>query len=431
MEGRILVVEDDATNLELITELLEDEGYSPLAVEDGEQALAALQQARFDLVILDWMLPGISGIDVLRRIKEDPATTNTPVIMQSAKAYPESVSQGLENGACHYLTKPFSKEVLLSMVRSSLEQKQRLLEVEEQAERKLEEIKVSFLNMARRQRSIRLDLETYKQITSFFTRSLGCTDHKELAHLLMETVNQFSFPSAGKNSRDRRLRCSIRLMSDREINISDRGIETKFDVLVLQRAMESGNIIQQGTYTAVPSESRQTAIMIRNTPTGEEEALKAIEIVSILLERFEERLVHFENELAIAAKNRELEKRASQIKNVIRSCSEELTAVNTTYQEMKTRQMAIFEELAEEIIAGMPTLTPDQKQAINAIVQAELIASMELYSADQITDQKFLRTIQHLNELLAENIPAPETPGSEYQGISQQEVDELLASLAL
>ncbi|MEW6428350.1 MAG: response regulator [Thermodesulfobacteriota bacterium] len=430
MPFRILVVDDDPTNLEVITELLEDENYTVLTADTGEAAMAALDDS-IDLVILDWMLPGISGIEVLTAIKKDPVLCDIPVIMQTARAYAENVVEGLEAGACHYLTKPFTSEVLLSMVRSTLEQGSRLLNVSREANRRVEELKDSFFSLAKKQRSTRLDLTTYKQITSFFTKSLSCRDHRQLVQLLLETVKEFSFPSAGKDGSDRQLRCSIRLQSDEEVNVSDRGIDTRFDSLVLQRAMESGKILQQGSYTAIASGSRQTAILIRNTPVDKEEAMKAIEIASILLERFEERLNQFENELSLNRQKEVLEKRATQIKAVVRSCAEQLDTINATYQKMKERQMAVLEDLGDRVVTGVSGLTPAQEAAIREVLRRELLASMELYAADQITDQKFLNTIQQLNGLLADKPREDAADGGGPVLVSQEEVDALLATLGL
>jgi len=432
MGHHILVVDDDYTNLEVITELLEDEGHTTITAEAGEEALQQVKNHSFDLIILDWMMPGMSGIDVLSELKGTAEYRDIPVIMQTAKAYSENVVEGLEAGACHYLTKPFTKDVLLTMVKSSLAQKRRFSDISEKADKKVEEIKDSFFILAKRQKSTKLDLATYRQITTFFSKSLNCKKHHDLVELLLDSVKQFSFDSAGKDDSDRKLRCSIRLASDKIINLSDRGIESKFDTLVLQRAMDSGDIIQQGTYTAVPSKSGQTAIMIRNTPQNEDEAMKAIEIVSIMLEQFKGCLEHFENELFIADKNRELEKRADQIRNVVRSCSDQLKVVNDTYQEMKEKQMAILEQLNGHILQGISGLDNSQVSALKDVVDKQIINSMELYTADQITDQKFLNTIEQLNNLLAEK-STPSTPAepSEFGGISQAEVDELLASLGI
>jgi CheY-like chemotaxis protein len=120
---RILVVDDEEFNLDIISEFLADTGYELRLAEDGESAWNALDvpDAAFDVIILDRMMPGLGGIELLRRIKSDPRLAHLPVIMQTGAAAPDQVREGLEAGAYYYLTKPFEPESLLSIVRTALE----------------------------------------------------------------------------------------------------------------------------------------------------------------------------------------------------------------------------------------------------------------------------------------------------------------------
>jgi CheY-like chemotaxis protein len=119
----ILVVDDEPFNLDIIREFLADTGYEFSLAEDGESAWAMLNvpEAAFDVIILDRMMPGLDGIELLRRIKSDARLAHLPVIMQTGAAAPDQVREGLEAGAYYYLTKPFEPESLLSIVRTALE----------------------------------------------------------------------------------------------------------------------------------------------------------------------------------------------------------------------------------------------------------------------------------------------------------------------
>lgn len=118
----ILVVDDDRMNLEIISQSLEDSGCALTLAEEGEIACALLDDGNsYDVIIIDRMLPGIDGIEVLRRIKSDPRQSATPVIMQTSASTPEQVCQGLEAGARYYLTKPFEPASLRAIVRAALE----------------------------------------------------------------------------------------------------------------------------------------------------------------------------------------------------------------------------------------------------------------------------------------------------------------------
>ncbi|WP_323002494.1 response regulator [Denitromonas sp.] len=120
---RILVVDDEPFNLDIISEYLEGAGYLLEMAASGEEAWALLRnaEAHFDLVVLDRMMPGIDGLELLRWIKADRRLADMPVIMQTAAASPEQVREGLAAGAYYYLTKPFEPESLQSIVRAALD----------------------------------------------------------------------------------------------------------------------------------------------------------------------------------------------------------------------------------------------------------------------------------------------------------------------
>ena len=120
---RILVVDDEPFNLDIVSEYLEEGGYALEMAGSGEAAWDILHRSGrdFDLVILDRMMPGIDGMEVLRRIKADARLGELPVIMQTAAASPEQVREGLAAGAYYYLTKPFEPESLQNIVRAALD----------------------------------------------------------------------------------------------------------------------------------------------------------------------------------------------------------------------------------------------------------------------------------------------------------------------
>ena len=120
--ARLLVVDDEEVNREIIAEYLDGSGYELIMANDGEGALALLSGATaFDAVVLDRMMPGIDGLEVLRRIQADPRLRTLPVIMQTAAASREQVAEGLRLGAYYYLTKPYHNDALVAVVRSALD----------------------------------------------------------------------------------------------------------------------------------------------------------------------------------------------------------------------------------------------------------------------------------------------------------------------
>ena len=116
----VLVVEDEDALATLLQYNLEKEGYDVRLAPDGEEALTAVDERAPDLVVLDWMLPKVSGVEVCRRIRSRPATRNLPVIMLTARAEESDRIRGLDTGADDYLTKPFSMAELAARIRAVL-----------------------------------------------------------------------------------------------------------------------------------------------------------------------------------------------------------------------------------------------------------------------------------------------------------------------
>ena len=116
----ILVVEDEKDLTELIKYNLEKEGFQVFSASNGEEGLKLVQRKRPALVLLDLMLPVIDGLEVCRRIKKDPQTAATPVVILTVKDAEADIVSGLEVGADDYITKPFSPRVLIARVRAIL-----------------------------------------------------------------------------------------------------------------------------------------------------------------------------------------------------------------------------------------------------------------------------------------------------------------------
>ena len=133
--SNILVVDDNASNCDLLSRRLMREGYRVTAVESGEAALAVTAAVSFDLVLLDMMMPGLSGFEVLCRLKADPRRRHLPIIMISALDELDSAVRCIAAGAEDYLPKPFNPVVLRARVGASLEKKRLLDEVRAEKER--------------------------------------------------------------------------------------------------------------------------------------------------------------------------------------------------------------------------------------------------------------------------------------------------------
>ena len=116
----VLVVEDEPAQREVLAYNLKAEGFQVGMAESGDEALVVFDEMSPDIVVLDWMLPGVSGIEICRRWKSSPASRSVPIIMLSARSEEVDRVRGLETGADDYVVKPYSIVELMARVRSQL-----------------------------------------------------------------------------------------------------------------------------------------------------------------------------------------------------------------------------------------------------------------------------------------------------------------------
>lgn len=120
MPAKILVVEDEDTLSELLTYNLEKEGYLVATCADGDDALIMVEEEAPDLILLDWMLPNVSGIEICRQLGARTETRDIPVIMLTARGEEDDRVRGLDQGADDYVTKPFAMSELMARVKALL-----------------------------------------------------------------------------------------------------------------------------------------------------------------------------------------------------------------------------------------------------------------------------------------------------------------------
>lgn len=120
MKTRILLIEDDENITELVRYNLERSDYEVECTADGEEGLVRATDETPDIVLLDWMLPNLSGLEICRRLRRNPETANVPIIMLTARAEEPDRIRGLETGADDYVTKPFSPKELIARMQAVL-----------------------------------------------------------------------------------------------------------------------------------------------------------------------------------------------------------------------------------------------------------------------------------------------------------------------
>ncbi len=136
MGSQVLIVEDEKDIADLMTLHLKREGHQVVSVDNGEEAIRLLTSSlspssSFELLILDWMLPGLSGLELIKKIRTEKGATNVPVLMVTARAHTSDIVLGLEMGADDYLTKPFELPIFLARVRALLRRGKAVTSAEE------------------------------------------------------------------------------------------------------------------------------------------------------------------------------------------------------------------------------------------------------------------------------------------------------------
>jgi two-component system, OmpR family, phosphate regulon response regulator PhoB len=171
----VIVVEDEAALATLLQYNLEKEGYEVAIASDGEEALLMVSERVPDMIVLDWMLPKLSGIEVCRCLRADKSTPNIPIIMLTARSEEDERVRGLDTGADDYITKPFALSELLARIRAVLRR----------AKPSLIEESLHCGNMV-------LDRSTHKVLRHGKEVPLGPTEFRLLEHFMSQPGRVFS-----------------------------------------------------------------------------------------------------------------------------------------------------------------------------------------------------------------------------------------------
>jgi two-component system phosphate regulon response regulator PhoB len=171
----VLLVEDEPSQREVLAYNLEAEGFEVAQASNGEEALDSVAESAPDLILLDWMMPHVSGLEVCRRLKLKPETRNIPVIMLSARSEEVDKVRGLETGADDYVIKPYSVVELMARLKAHLRR-----------------VRPASTGVALEWGDIRLDPETHRVTRSGAMLKLGPTEFRLLATFLEKPGRVFS-----------------------------------------------------------------------------------------------------------------------------------------------------------------------------------------------------------------------------------------------
>jgi two-component system phosphate regulon response regulator PhoB len=175
MKPLVMIVEDEDALVTLLRYNLEKEGYRSASAGDGEEALVMIKEETPDLILLDWMLPLTSGIEVCRQLRRQPETRDVPIIMLTARGEEGDKVRGLNSGADDYITKPFSPNELMARVRAVLRRAQPALSADV----------LEFEDLS-------MDLAAHRVKRGQRNVHLGPTEYRLLRHLLQHPGRVFS-----------------------------------------------------------------------------------------------------------------------------------------------------------------------------------------------------------------------------------------------
>ncbi|WP_142847433.1 phosphate regulon transcriptional regulator PhoB [Telmatospirillum sp. J64-1] len=177
MKPLVMIVEDEAPLATMLRYNLEKEGYRVCEAVDGEEALTVIAEANPDLVVLDWMLPVMSGIEVCRQLRRKPRTRDLPIIMVTARGEEGDKIRGLNTGADDYITKPFSLPELLARIKALL---RRVQPAQAKGELTYEDISMDLTGhrVTRGGRSIHLGPTEFR-LLQFLLQHPGCVFSRE------------------------------------------------------------------------------------------------------------------------------------------------------------------------------------------------------------------------------------------------------------
>ncbi len=173
--SQVLIVEDDPALAELLVWNFSKEGYNVRQTGDGEEALLLAQELHPDVILLDWMLENLSGIEVCRRLRRTSGLENVPVIMLTARGEEDDRIRGLETGADDYITKPFSPRELMARVNAVLRR-----------------VRPALASDVLEYADIRMDLASYKVARAGTSIAIGPTEFRLLRHFLESPGRVFS-----------------------------------------------------------------------------------------------------------------------------------------------------------------------------------------------------------------------------------------------
>jgi CheY-like chemotaxis protein len=331
MKPTILLVEDDSFAAMVAAEMLSSE-YTVQHVEDGQAALDALSQSLPDLVILDVDLPGMSGYEVCRTLRDDPALGELPVIFLSGRVSDADRLAGYEAGGDDYLTKPVSADELRAKIR---------LELEIYAER--HRLKADLSNAFSTAMTAMSSSAEIGAVLQFMRTSYGCADYAALCHEVLNT-----FASYG-------LEASVKIHGQQgEVSFSPNGPCSPLEDSVLTNMSKQGRLFEFGSRTSCSYE-HITIIIKSDACTDPERHGRMKDNLAWLAEGADARVVALDSNAAMAKQHAALTQMNS-------SATKALQGIDLRHRSQGIKSGKIFEDLQRNFDRSMLSIGITQSQ---------------------------------------------------------------------
>jgi len=367
----ILGVDDEELNRVILEEIFEDD-YEFICVDSGKDCLQKIEQRMPDLVLLDVNMPGLSGLEVCKTLREGFDTANLPIIFVSALASDEERLAGYEAGGDDYVTKPFHAEELVAKVEAAIRQaKERL---------KLKEASTSATSAAMMAMTSASELGIAVQ---FMQDSFECSTYTELWEKTIEKVSLFG---VGASLFVKQADESIKFFSD--------GIERPLEMTVFEQLKSKGRVYSFADKFILNGE--RASLLIRNIPDGDDDkAGRLRDHLMVMLEAIDARLQAIENEIKISERHQAL-------KRIIDVTQEEVTEIDQIYRQ---QQAGVSQELSD-IMGNLEAafislgLTDEQENFLLNVIKTAENNTEELYKKGLELDERFAMILTNLRSEL-------------------------------
>ena len=327
----ILCVDDEPINITIMEELLQDD-YELISVNSGLGCLELVSENPPQLILLDVSMPELDGLETCRRLKQDPGSTEIPVIFISALASDQELMAGYEAGGDDYITKPFSGDILqkkIEVVLSSLRSKQEFREISENA------VEALMDNLT--------DTGELDLVGKFLRASFAVSSLQDLAEIVFDCLRKF------------KLDCSLLILSEPEnlFWFSD-DINRPMERQILESLHGQDRLVSFGTRLAINSD--RATILIRNIPAGKDKVDRLQDNLTILIEGLDTRIRAMQAE-------KKLQLHLGMLTKLVASATQDLEKIDELHDTRKARLSELFSNLASDLERSLLRLELTEKQA--------------------------------------------------------------------